>query len=166
MKDMTEVTEFDSFLDLEDIEKLLAVAQSATQAQWDLFNEPELNGQFWNGKRLMIDSNLTTSLSKRLSDVFDGQYVITAPNKLQRFFKGDVLGPLADGVHVPSIAYGCILFLQDGDDDGIVFPQLGTSVKAQANKLVVYPAEFEYTIPGPTNADLRYFITVFFNRVP
>lgn len=163
---MTEVTEFEGFLDPKDIEKLLAVAQSSTEEQWNLFNEPELNGQFWNGKRFMIDSTLTTRLSKSLSEVFDNQYVITASNKLQRFFKGDVLGPLADGLHVPSIAYGCILFLQDGNDDGIVFPNLGKTIKAQANKLVVYPAEFEYAIPGPTSSDVRYFITVFFNKKP
>jgi hypothetical protein len=166
MKVMTEVTEFENFLEHAEIEKLLAVAQSSTEEQWTVFNEPELNGQWWNGKRLMIDSNLTTNLSKGLSEVFDNQYMLTASNKLQRFFKGDVLGPLADGVHVPSIAYGCILFLQDGEDDGIVFPHLGRTVKAQANKLVVYPADFEYAIAGPTNADVRYFITVFFNKRP
>jgi hypothetical protein len=162
---MTEVTEFDGFLDQSDVDKLLSVAHNATEEQWNLFNETALNGEFWDGKRLMIDQELTRELGGKLSDIFHGTYAVTASNKLQRFYKGQDLGPLADALHVPSIKYGAIFFLHDGlEGEGIEFPQINKSITPKANKLVVYPAELEYVIPGPRSESIKYFITVFFNQ--
>lgn len=162
---MTEVTEFDGFLDQADVDNLLSVAHNATEEQWNLFNETALNGQFWDGKRMMIDAALTVKLSNKLSGIFDGKYAVTASNKLQRFGMGQDLGPLADALHVPSIKYGAIFFLHDGlEGEGIEFPQINKSVTPKANKLVVYPAELEYVIPGPRTEGTKYFITVFFNQ--
>jgi hypothetical protein len=165
MKDMTEVTEFDEFLNQTDVDRLLLVARSATEEQWNLFNETELNGLFWDGKRLMIDADLTKELGYKLSNIFDGQYQVTASNKLQRFYTGKGLGPLTDSLHVPSIKYGAIFFLHDGlDGEGIEFPQINKSITPKSNKLVVYPADLEYIIPGTSDQSIKYFITVFFNQ--
>jgi hypothetical protein len=144
MKAMTEVIEVDGFINPTDVDKLLLVARSATEEQWNLFNETELNGLFWDGKRLMIDAELTKELANKLSNMFDGQYQVTAANKLQRFYTGRGLGPLTDSLHVPSIKYGAIFFLHDGlEGEGIEFPQINKSITPKANKLVVYPADLD-----------------------
>jgi hypothetical protein len=165
MKTMNDLIEIDDFLDPSDIDALLKIAINSTEEEWNLFNETTLNGPFWDGKRLMIDQGLSINLGKRLSEVFDNKYWITAPNKIQRFYQNDNLGPLIDAEHGELMTYGSILFLHDDiDDDGIIFPQLNKNIKPKTNKLVVYSSDIQYIIPGPKNDAKKYFITVFFNK--
>lgn len=162
---MNDLIEVDNFLDQEDLSALLDRAKKATEEEWNLFNETSLNGPFWDGKRLMVEQHLGNNLGDKLSALFDNKYWITTPNKVQRFYQNDSLGPLIDAEHGALMAYGSILFLHDDiDDDGIIFPQLNKNIKPKTNKLVVYSSDIQYIIPGPKNNANKYFITVFFNK--
>ena len=117
------IKEFEDFSDINEVNKILELCKQAKPDQWSLMNEEHLNGPFWNDKRMMTDLDHVSVLTKNISSLLNQDGLNpTAFNKVQRFFKGDILGPLVDNLHVPSIVYGSIFFLQDDDYAGINFP--------------------------------------------
>ena len=152
---------FDEYLSSDRVQAILTRAKSASEEEWALMNEPEVNGVFWDNKRMMIEQPYTSELLSKLISEFEEPHVATAANKVQRFFDGDVLGPLVDAEHVPQIAYSCILFLNSGGP-GIYVD--GQDIQAQPGRLVLYSGKLEYKIDGYSNPEPKYFITIFFNK--
>jgi len=152
---------FDDYLASDSIQAILARAKGASEEEWALMNEPEVNGVFWNNKRMMIEETYTNLLFSKLMSEFEERHFLTATNKVQRFFEGDVLGPLIDSEHVPQIAYSCILFLNEGGP-GIFVD--GQAIEAKPGRLVLYSGDLEYKIEGYSNTEPKYFITIFFNK--
>lgn len=152
---------FNDYLDLDSIQAILARAKSASEEEWALMNEPEVNGVFWDNKRMMIEQQYTAELLSKLNLEFEGEYQLTAANKVQRFFEGDVLGPIVDSDHVPQLAYSCILFLNGG---GLGISISEQPILAKPGRLVLYDARLEYKIDGYSKPEPKYFITIFFNK--
>lgn len=151
----------DEYLPSASIEAILARAKGASEEEWALMNEPEINGVFWDNKRMMIEQPYTSELVSKLISEFEEPYKLTAANKVQRFFEGDALGPLVDAEHVPQIAYSCILFLNGGGPGISVDSQ---EVEAKPGRLVLYSGDLQYKIDGYSNPEPKYFITIFFNK--
>jgi len=156
---------YDNFISSVEVKNLLTVGVNSSDSSWNAMNEEELNGKFWNGKRMMIDPRLSTDLKSKTDSLFEYKYSITAANKLQRFYTNDVLGPLVDQDFVPEIEYACAFFLHDDfEGGGIMFNDIDKHVKPKANTLVVYPGNLKYSIMGPSSEGYMHFITMFFNR--
>ena len=158
---MSSIQILENFISQDEIEELLKIAKTTTDSEWALFNQEDLNGKFWNGKRLMIDQSKTANLNSKLNSMWSSND-FTATNKLQRFFNGENLGPLTDSEHA-RIKRSIIIFLSSHDEvAGIEFPKDGLIIPATKNFAVEYDAKIEYIIAAPTTESM-YFITVFLN---
>lgn len=156
---------YDNFISDQEVKNLLNTGLSSSNTQWDAMNEEHLNGKFWNGKRMMIDPSVSSELKSKTDSLFEYNYSITAANKLQRFYTGDILGPLVDQDFVKEIEYACVFFLHDNfEGGGIMFNDIDQYIKPKANTLVVYPGDLKYSIMGPSSEGYMHFITMFFNR--
>jgi hypothetical protein len=159
---MNKVSVIKDFVDQTEFAELLAIAQSTTESDWNLFNEESVNGPFWNGKRLMIGSSKTALLNKKIQDMWQSTD-FTAANKVQRFSDGKDLGPLVDSEHA-NIKESLVIFLgSDTEDAGIEFAMDGIFIPATSNLAVVYDASMQYRIVAPKSSNPMYFITVFLN---
>lgn len=154
-----DIQQFDNFVSTQTLELLLEEALSATEYQWSLFNE-EANGPFWANKRLITNEANAIELTNLTKNILGTNYTPTISNKVQRFFYGDVLGPLVDQNFNEHIKFGSILFLNDVGR--IDFPDIDISIKAETNKFVLYPADMKYAITS--DKDVMYLITIFFTQ--
>jgi hypothetical protein len=157
------ILEYDNAIDSDDLEVMLDIASNGPEAQWAEMNDIVETGEFWLNKRMLIHNHILPSWHQKITELrseidFSN---ITEPRKIQRFGPKDVLGPLADAEHVPSIKYGTILFLNEPAGAEIYFPNLNYKVSAKSNKLVVYPSNEPYRISGPSKGKYLYFSTVF-----
>lgn len=155
--------EYSNAIDQEDLDIMVNAAKSASNTDWSKMNNLSETGEFWLGKRMIIEDHALPSWHEKIVSLrSEIDFInITEPRKIQRFGSIDSLGPLVDKEHVPSIKYGSILFLNEPDGAEIIFPKLNYSVKAETNKLVVYPSSQEYIIKGPEASGYLYFATVF-----
>ena len=160
-----DIIEINNFLSEESINKIYNIALEATDEEWDLMNDEELNGIFWNGKRMMFDPRDSFELQNKIKEYTQDGFWVTTCNKLQRFYKDDVLGPLVDYDHGNNMTKGFVLFLHDDySGGGIEFPDLNYVIPTKKNKMVIYDSKIKYKIMGPNNETKQHFITVFENK--
>jgi hypothetical protein len=155
------IQQFDNYISSSTLDLILSEALNATEEQWALFNEP-VNGPFWDNKRLITNQANASELNKKNNAMFDGKYEATIPNKAQRFFFNDTLGPFMDVHFNKKIKHGSILFLNDVGY--IEFPDMNIKIFAEKARAVFYPSNINYKIVCD-NKDPMYFITVFFTEV-
>lgn len=157
------ILEYKDAIDSEDLNIMLEICNNASEADWSKMNNLAETGEFWLGKRMLIEDHVIPSWHEKIVSLrteidFTN---ISEPRKVQRFKSGESLGPLTDAKHVPELRHGSILFLNSQPGAEIVFPKLNYKVAAEANKFVVYPANQEYIIRGSETSDYLYFSTVF-----
>lgn len=161
MSNLKLVSVLDNFILPDYSLQILLHIKSFKDSTWSSMNQEDINGPFWNNKRLMIDSSICSFLAEKITETVGKDFEYTAINKAQRFFAGDVLGPLADGQHVPSIKYGITLFLEDCDG-GIDLIDSNKKISSKAGTLVVHPSIEQYKIYGPSTG-VMHFMTFFAN---
>lgn len=127
------------------LNEIIFIGNNTTEEQWSLMNEEHLNGPWWNNKRLMIDPKYDQIIENYIRTSWPNYEGRTAYNKIQRFFSGDVLGPIVDKEHVPHLKYGSVLFLEDNPDAGIVFED-NIEIKSTKNTFYIYDASFKFKL--------------------
>ncbi len=158
------IKSIEGFISTEYSNKILSHTLSYEDSEWSLMNEEHINGPFWNNKRMMIDLEIVSELQDRVAKEVGLEYRLTAVNKAQRFYSKDVLGPLVDALHVPSIKYGIALFLDD-KAGGIRFPKSSIAEYSKPGKLIIYSSDEEYEIFVDQNEEVMHFMTFFADEV-
>jgi hypothetical protein len=157
---MTSIEYIEKALTEATLNKVLNACHNADEKAWAAMNDPETNGTWWNDKRMMLPTELGTELGDTLLSLNLNISNLSATNKAQRLFRGDVLGPMIDQEHVPQLKYGSVLFLNNSSGS-ISFPEIGLMLEANTNNLIIYPANMTYVISGPAVDEPMLFSTVF-----
>lgn len=157
---MTSVYYLEDILIESTLDDILYICTMSNSEAWSAMNEPEVNGEWWNNKRMMLAPELGVELKRLLLSLNLNINNLSATNKVQRLFQNEILGPITDKDHVPEMKYGSILFLNDNCGN-ISFPEWNLKFEARRNSLVIYPADVEYIISGPKTPNFMFFTTVF-----
>lgn len=184
----------EDFLTPEEIKKLLEIAQSATQADWegayldnmedfaeakfgrrDIHNlveegKLELTGN-WNDKILRIDKlPVAAEIGKRVTDLFqgvDGLRDRSSVGIIQRQYEGVALTEHVDNHTDPSLDYACVAYLNDDYEGGeVFFSKFGIDLKPKPGSLLVFPTteDWSHGVYEVKAGPVRYVLPIFVGK--